>query len=813
MTATSIPIGLLLELVIGATVILGAGSATSWAIRSPAKRQRAAEFSLAASFLWLGMALVPLPRLDLRPFVERHRLASGMANFAHGSSGGGIRSDVIPVLPHVGADDGARNEVGWHPHVSNKLASVDMTNARISTAGWFTLLYGLGSMMCVIWLAVGRYLLARAERSAVPADSSVAAVYDRISKGRAARVLVSRGNVGPASFGLWRPRILLPARLCGDESALKHILRHEQVHIDRRDAIGHMLLNFALPILYGHPLYWFTRHVISFSRELVADERAARAGSKADYVEHMLRMLRGAGMRPLRAWGTLGFFRLGNCFSRRMEMLIKREEPLETRPRAVWQVSIALCSLSLALALATVLGARRVVAQNADSTDESRRAIPDVAEQVDNPADVAKQPDPEASAEGSVASDTGTLVENCVVRAHTVEVPALETGKIEEIAVHEGSVVKVGQLLAKLADRDARAAVESRKAEVARGERLLDGDPEVRKALTALKTAQKRLELLSTAAKPATGAVTRIALIDAEGEVARAQAEVDSAQKAAEIHKLDLEKTISELRAAEQRLSQFQVRAPASGMIVKIYRQAGEWVMAGDPLARIVDPSQIRIEGFIQAPHLQPQRIVGQHVSIWNGDGVRLASGKVAFASIEKDVNGGHRIRIACENRQEDGTWVLVPGQMVNLRILDKSQPPPQPGATLGAGDATDHTNDIGLMEELVQSAEQTHERVQALYETGGEGGDAANVALSRYYLYDSKARLAFAKGNYDESKENYERAVEAAEAWVKALHLLERQGRTDLTTLINSQRALADAKKNLIRVKQMRSGSTGTAK
>ena len=118
------------------------------------------------------------------------------------------------------------------------------------------------------------------------------------------------------SFGALRPKIMLPAAICQGENSdvLRYVLCHEQVHVDRRDACGHFVLNLAMPFLYFHPFYWWIRSQVTFCRELIADDQSCEPRTKAAYVDSLLRVLHESAapsvLRPVNSLGTmvLGLF-------------------------------------------------------------------------------------------------------------------------------------------------------------------------------------------------------------------------------------------------------------------------------------------------------------------------------------------------------------------------------------------------------------------------------------------------------------------------------------------------------------------------
>lgn len=79
---------------------------------------------------------------------------------------------------------------------------------------------------------------------------------------------------GPAVSGLLRPRIVLPGgidRMLTREE-LDAVVLHELTHARRRDNLIRLLYEFALCVLWFHPLVWLAGRRLAVYRELSCDE-------------------------------------------------------------------------------------------------------------------------------------------------------------------------------------------------------------------------------------------------------------------------------------------------------------------------------------------------------------------------------------------------------------------------------------------------------------------------------------------------------------------------------------------------------------
>ncbi len=124
---------------------------------------------------------------------------------------------------------------------------------------------------------------------------------------RGPRVYVSPRAAGPVTYGIFRPRIILPAALAQEGEALEFILLHERQHILHGDALINLLWLCALCVHWFNPLVWLGW--VCLRRDLENRCDAAVAGRldarrRADYAQTLLDMTKTRpGVFPL-AFGT-----------------------------------------------------------------------------------------------------------------------------------------------------------------------------------------------------------------------------------------------------------------------------------------------------------------------------------------------------------------------------------------------------------------------------------------------------------------------------------------------------------------------------
>ncbi len=85
-------------------------------------------------------------------------------------------------------------------------------------------------------------------------------------------IYLSEKVEGPAVYGIFRPRIVLPSLFAGQD--LKYIIQHERTHIHRADNLWRVLGFFAAAVHWFNPLSWVFLKVFLSDLELACDECA-----------------------------------------------------------------------------------------------------------------------------------------------------------------------------------------------------------------------------------------------------------------------------------------------------------------------------------------------------------------------------------------------------------------------------------------------------------------------------------------------------------------------------------------------------------
>jgi len=266
---------------------------------------------------------------------------------------------------------------------------------------------------------------------------------------------------------------------------------------------------------------------------------------------------------------------------------------------------------------------------------------------------------------------------------------------VEKIYVTEGQAVKRGQLLMELnvkevaaqlaesrskllrAQDDLRAAKAGGKAdEAARVAADLGKAEGERDRLQRNHEALARLTLEQAATKEDLAANDQ-ALANAKAEVTRLLAvkqEFDSrARLDAERGELQVQQTLSEMAALEDKVNNGKISAPADGTLYSLPVKAHDYVKLGDLLAEMADLHKVRVRAFIDEPDLGELEADEPVIITWDALPNRTWAGRTEIIPKQVVPHGTRSVgELLCAVSNDK--LELLPNINVNVRINSKER-------------------------------------------------------------------------------------------------------------------------------------------
>ena len=274
------------------------------------------------------------------------------------------------------------------------------------------------------------------------------------------------------------------------------------------------------------------------------------------------------------------------------------------------------------------------------------------------------------AATGDVPSRQDLIVEDAQVKLIAeVHGPAKEAGILAELHVKEGDLVEANASLGQL-DSDL-AAIDTKLAQIEHEIAKLQSENDVdrRYAAKSLKVAQSELQRSQASAQAYPQSISQTELERLQLVVDKSDLSIEQAERDLQVAGMTKQLKDQAIRTAAKHIEQRQIVAPVGGMVVQVFRQPGEWLDAGDPVARIIKMDRLRVEAFVDGLKYGAD-LLGCPVQLTThlppGDRIATFAGEVVFVSPElQPVNGQMRIWAEVENRDLE----LRPGARGKLAI------------------------------------------------------------------------------------------------------------------------------------------------
>ncbi len=254
------------------------------------------------------------------------------------------------------------------------------------------------------------------------------------------------------------------------------------------------------------------------------------------------------------------------------------------------------------------------------------------------------------------------------------DLPAQQGGRLLSVAVKEGDRVAVGQVLATVDNELEKKSEEVSRYRLEMANEEAENDVNVRYAQKAADVHEYRLRQVLEADHKVPQAYT-----ESEVKTYRLQWEQFLLQKEQAEHEQKLAFMSVSVRRAEHELAQHElhrreIKAPVAGVIEDVTFVVGDWVRAGDPIAKLVQYDRLEINTFLKYGNIGPADVRGKDVTVTVelvGGRKESFYGRVDHAS--GTLHGGRfKIRVEVDNKErvkDSGDWMLMPGMNAKMQI------------------------------------------------------------------------------------------------------------------------------------------------
>jgi TonB family protein len=218
--------------------------------------------------------------------------------------------------------------------ISDARAAASANTIHFSLPLIAILLLAAGVIARITWLAFGTWRLSRYRRTSPLLE---------LSDGAELRICADIS--GPATFGFFKPVVLLP---CGFialvPSVREAVLRHELLHVRRKDWLFTLAEELICAVFWFHPAIWWLVSEIRLSREELVDfEVIAATGQREQYIDALIAV---AGTPPAPILSLAPPFLRTNRLKQRIVAILKEVPVSKTKQIFTLAAGFSMLSLS-----------------------------------------------------------------------------------------------------------------------------------------------------------------------------------------------------------------------------------------------------------------------------------------------------------------------------------------------------------------------------------------------------------------------------------------------------------------------------------
>ncbi len=256
-----------------------------------------------------------------------------------------------------------------------------------------------------------------------------------------------------------------------------------------------------------------------------------------------------------------------------------------------------------------------------------------------------------------------------------IRVPAREPGTLMSLVVKGGESVLEGDILGELDNRDALAKRKIAEGELSVATTQAESTAELEAAQKAAEVSKIEMDQNIQIRAKNPDAVSDLDMRRSRFQFDRALAQIKVAEVDRVVAQLTTVVKSTQVEAADNEIQRRRIAAPQKGVVVEVFKKVGEWVQPGEPILRLVRLDRVRVEGFVLADEATPSEVAGKPVEVT----VHLSRGKtevvrgvIDFVSpIVEGTGRSRQFRVwaEVENRLLEGHYVIQPGASADLRI------------------------------------------------------------------------------------------------------------------------------------------------
>ncbi|MCA9042513.1 MAG: HlyD family efflux transporter periplasmic adaptor subunit, partial [Planctomycetaceae bacterium] len=161
-------------------------------------------------------------------------------------------------------------------------------------------------------------------------------------------------------------------------------------------------------------------------------------------------------------------------------------------------------------------------------------------------------------------------------------------------------------------------------------------------------------------------------------EIELREYKLDAERATLQIEQAEHQQAVAELTAQESavQLKTFDLKAPFSGTIIKVYKSKGEAVNQGDPVVELLNIDTVRVNSWInrdiahqikRGEKVLVKLLIDEKDNEFPGSD-QILEGKVQYIDLKTGGSSRKRVKIGVDVQNQD--HLLLPGSAVALKIV-----------------------------------------------------------------------------------------------------------------------------------------------
>ena len=205
-----------------------------------------------------------------------------------------------------------------------------------------------------------------------------------------------------------------------------------------------------------------------------------------------------------------------------------------------------------------------------------------------------------ASTELAAATDQNAIrLTGAIVKAPpSIKVPGLRAGLLTGVEIYEGLRVSQGQFLAQVDPAELQLDLEQSKIDHQLAQMNANNSTDKQYYEKSLVVATAEVNRSIAANSRVNNSVPVAKLEKQRLEKERATLQLQQANRQLEIAQFRTRLTGSQIKSAQVRLAKTKIVSPVNGLVVRVAKQAGEWLEQSETVCEIVSTDRLRVEGY-----------------------------------------------------------------------------------------------------------------------------------------------------------------------------------------------------------------------